>query len=99
MSYLGKFRVNNQFTAMFKAPFGRFRSQNKQPGYFHGNQMVIPLLSSHRKRHNASKEHLLGGSVVLDKLAVLHGVAGAHPVDLLVHLSPEEERALVLILQ
>ena len=60
--------------------------------------MVIPLLSSHRKRHNASKEHLLGGSVVLDKLAVLHGVAGAHPVDLLVHLSPEE-RALVLILQ
>merc|ERR1719512_11076 len=31
---------------------------------------------------------VLGGSVVLDKLAVLHGVAGAHPVDLLVHLSP-----------
>merc|ERR1719362_1722251 len=31
---------------------------------------------------------VLGGSVVLDELAVLHGVAGAHPVDLLVHLSP-----------
>ena len=33
-------------------------------------------------------QHLLGGGVVLDELAVLHGVAGAHPVDLLVHLSP-----------
>merc|ERR1719458_1064365 len=31
---------------------------------------------------------ILGGSVVLDKLAILHGVASAHPVDLLVHLSP-----------
>merc|ERR1719397_1008637 len=31
---------------------------------------------------------ILGGSVVLNQLAVLHLVAGAHPVDLLVHLSP-----------
>merc|ERR1719323_2955216 len=31
---------------------------------------------------------ILGGSVVLDKLAILHVVASAHPVDLLVHLSP-----------
>ena len=31
---------------------------------------------------------LLGGSVVLDELAILHVVASAHPVDLLVHLSP-----------
>merc|ERR1712004_333887 len=31
---------------------------------------------------------ILGGGVVLDKLAILHVVAGAHPVDLLVHLSP-----------
>merc|ERR550532_3117452 len=31
---------------------------------------------------------ILGGSVVLNELAVLHLVAGAHPVDLLVHLSP-----------
>ena len=38
--------------------------------------------------------NLLGGSVVLDKLAVLHGVAGAHPVDLLVHLSPGQEGSL-----
>ena len=61
--------------------------------------MVIPLLSSQERDIKCKqKKHLLGGSVVLDKLAVLHGVAGAHPVDLLVHLSPEE-RALVLILQ
>ena len=32
--------------------------------------------------------NLLGGGVVLDKLAILHVVASAHPVDLLVHLSP-----------
>merc|ERR1712165_229693 len=31
---------------------------------------------------------ILGGGVVLDKLAILHVVASAHPVDLLVHLSP-----------
>ena len=42
--------------------------------------------------------NLLGGGVVLDKLAILHVVASAHPVDLLVHFSPEE-RALVLIWQ
>ena len=38
------------------------------------------------------KNHSLGGSVILDELAILHGVACAHPVDLLVHLSPEEKR-------
>merc|ERR1719323_1071009 len=31
---------------------------------------------------------ILGGSVVLHELAILHVVASAHPVDLLVHLSP-----------
>ena len=31
--------------------------------------------------------NLLGGGVVLDKLAILHVVASAHPVDLLVDLS------------
>merc|ERR1719323_1748041 len=31
---------------------------------------------------------ILGGGVVLDELAILHVVASAHPVDLLVHLSP-----------
>merc|ERR1719362_2058499 len=31
---------------------------------------------------------ILGGSIVLDQLAVLHLVASSHPVDLLVHLSP-----------
>merc|ERR1712004_88884 len=31
---------------------------------------------------------ILGGGVVLDKLAILHVVASTHPVDLLVHLSP-----------
>merc|ERR1719512_165796 len=31
---------------------------------------------------------VLSGSIVLDELAILHGVASAHPVDLLVHLSP-----------
>ena len=37
------------------------------------------------------KNHSLRGSVVLDELAILHGVACTHPVDLLVHLSPEEK--------
>ena len=36
------------------------------------------------------KKNLLGGSIVLDELAILHVVASAHPVDLLVHLSPEK---------
>ena len=40
------------------------------------------------------EKHLLGGGVVLDELAVLHLVAGAHPVDLLVHLSPGQEGSL-----
>merc|ERR1719341_1210193 len=31
---------------------------------------------------------ILGGSVVLDQLAILHLVASAHPIDLLVHLGP-----------
>merc|ERR1719323_1140450 len=31
---------------------------------------------------------ILGGGVVLDELAIFHVVASAHPVDLLVHLSP-----------
>ena len=37
---------------------------------------------------------ILGGGVVLDELAVLPLVAGAHPVDLLVHLSPGQEGSL-----
>ena len=49
--------------------------------------MVIPLLSSFGATE-VEEKHLLGGSVVLNELAVLHLVAGAHPVDLLVHLSP-----------
>ena len=31
---------------------------------------------------------MLGGSIVLDQLIILHGVSSPHPVDLLVYLSP-----------
>ena len=55
--------------------------------------MVIPLLSSFGATE-VEEKHLLGGSVVLNELAVLHLVAGAHPVDLLVHLSPGQEGSL-----
>ena len=49
--------------------------------------MVIPLLSSFHQKCFL-RTNLLSSGVVLDELVILHVVASAHPVDLLVHLSP-----------